>query len=204
MRNDMFLWNLNDQLDSKYKTYDIENLLRLRSDLHKIFDNNSFVLVPKRGIPTVHFLRQSPDYAKIFYNRTTEALVVSPSFLYARFGWAILGMVGNFVSHDSVCVKVYDDATCEWKNTTARAIRQQVAAAVTLKNRKRKDDHAAGMEDLETAVESDSAVVTTDQSSLPSNQGLRATRIADSTVNAFDKAGMWFPHVLYPSCARNY
>lgn len=176
MRNQMFLWNLNDQLDERYRTYDIGNLIRLRSDLHKSFDNKSFVLVPKRGIPTVHFLRQSPDYAKLFHNRTTEALVLSPSFLYARFGWAILGAVENFVSHDSIRIKVYDEATSEWKHSTVGRMRQTAVAAATPVHQKRKADPSP-----------------------PSPRRLRPRRTADNTVNAFHKAGMSFPPLLHLS-----
>lgn len=165
MRNQMFLWNINDQLDERYKTYDIGNLIRLRSDLHRIFDTKSFVLVPKCGVPTVHFLRQSPDYARLYHNRRTETLILSPSFLYAHFGWAILGMVENFVSHNSVCIKVYDDATSEWKITTAGAMRRKAAAAATPVNLKRKAS--------DTPVH---------------NYDLRPRRRAESTVNAFHKA----------------
>lgn len=134
----MYQFNLNASLSEQYLTCDVSNCIRLRQDLHTIFDTKSFVLAPKHGVPVVHFLLKGVDYCKMYHGRPTAALNVHPAFLYARFGWAVLPLIVNFARRRDVRVKVYNDETAEWEITTAAAFLAKEAAAKTPTKRRRR------------------------------------------------------------------
>lgn len=90
--NEMSVYNLNDIL-SPYVA--ISNAVALRADVHKIFDDKKFVLVPKAG----RWLRHTHNMGSIFHNLPVELnSLVSVSFLLTRFAWGILPLVAGFVS----------------------------------------------------------------------------------------------------------
>lgn len=137
-RNFMFQFNLNSALTQQYVTCDLSNCLRLRQDLHALFDTKAFVLVPKNGLPVVHFLAKGLDYCKKFHNRTTGSLAVQPAFLYARFAWAILPLTANFTGRRDVRLSVYNEDTAAWEPTTAGDFARKVSAEATPTKRRRR------------------------------------------------------------------
>lgn len=99
LKNEMSVYNLNDILSSHLVMNDISNAVALRADVHKVFDDKKFVFVPKDGRWVTHFLRQTRSVGSRFHNVPVELTpLVSVSFLLTRFAWAILPLVGGFVS----------------------------------------------------------------------------------------------------------
>lgn len=139
VRNLMFQFNLNSALTQQYVTCDLSNCLRLRQDIHALFDTKSFVLVPKNGLPIIHFLAKGLDYCREFHNRTTGTLAVHPAFLYARFAWAIFPLIANFSRRRDVRLSVYNEETTTWEPTTASGFARKVAAQATSTKRRRRD-----------------------------------------------------------------
>lgn len=112
----MFYYNRNNTLSSRDITSDIQNCLRLRSDIHSMLDTGAFVFVPKSGTSSVHFIMQSRDYGRLFHNRQTEQMHVAPEFLYARFAWAVLQLAQNFASQKGVKVRVWSAIMSDWQD----------------------------------------------------------------------------------------
>lgn len=154
MRNLMYQFNLNATLSEQYLTCDVSNCIRLRQDLHTLFDAKSFVLAPKNGVPVVHFLVKGVDYCKMYHGRATTALNVNPAFLYARFAWAVFPLIVNFARRRDVRIKVFNEETAQWEITTAGAVLVQAAAAKTpTKRRRRAQD--MDVDDSEQPVSAD-------------------------------------------------
>lgn len=152
MRNLMFQFNLNGSLSQQYVTCDLANCLRLRQDLHALFDTKAFVIVPKNTSPVVHFLVQGATYCKEYHNRPTAPLAVHPAFLYARFAWAIFPLIVNFANRRDVRVTVYNEDTTSWEQTTAGEDAEKVFGDRTpTKRRRRARDDDAEMEEVEQA-----------------------------------------------------
>lgn len=161
MRNLMFNFNLNGALSHQYVTCDIANCLRLRQDLHTLFDTKSFTIVPKNATPVVHFLVQGASYCKEYHNRPTSPLSVNPAFLYARFAWAILPLIVNFARRREVRITVYNEDTTSWENTTAGEVAKKALADSTPKKRRRRArDDDAETEEAEEAGPAEPASVT--------------------------------------------
>lgn len=83
-----------------------DNMFRLRPDLHKIFDDRAFALVPKqdgRGQRhlVVHFfsvVKNFGDTALDIHNRKAHSLEsVAKEFLFARFALTIFARIKDFV-----------------------------------------------------------------------------------------------------------
>ncbi|ATY64983.1 hypothetical protein A9K55_005359 [Cordyceps militaris] len=83
-----------------------DNLCQLRGDLHRIFDDRAFALVPKvdakgRLHTVVHFFSTTNDYgdaALRYHNRKVHSLdSVAPEFLFARFALTIFAHVKDFI-----------------------------------------------------------------------------------------------------------
>lgn len=60
------------------------------------------MIVSKNTSPVVHFLAQGATNCNEYHNRPTAPLAVNPAFLYARFAWAILPLIVNFVNRRDV------------------------------------------------------------------------------------------------------
>ena len=77
---------------------DINNRVLLRADLHKTFDDNKFVFVPKDGEIVVHMLELSSELTGIYHNSRLHTLESVPrEYLFARFAWAIFPFIGGFL-----------------------------------------------------------------------------------------------------------
>jgi hypothetical protein len=100
-------------------TTDVANLIALREDLHSIFDQRSFVLVPKGSAFYVHFLAVTQDFGPIYHNREVRGLtsVVSAQFIFARFAWAIFCYDAGFAT-SRIAITVWNEVTEEWQEQT--------------------------------------------------------------------------------------
>ncbi|KAF8512996.1 hypothetical protein BDD12DRAFT_118628 [Trichophaea hybrida] len=101
-------------------TTNVVNLITLREDLHSIFDQRFFVLVPKGSAFHIHFLLVTEDLGPIYHNREVRGLtsVVSPEFIFARFAWAIFRYSPGFTTTPRTAITVWDGATEEWQEQT--------------------------------------------------------------------------------------
>ena len=73
------------------------NLFALRYDLHLgQWEQQTFVMVPKRGRLVVHFIRLSEESAHHFHNTIFDhENTLSHDLLYARFAWSLIKIVGT-------------------------------------------------------------------------------------------------------------
>lgn len=101
-------------------TADVANLLALQEDLHSIFDQRFFVLVPKGYRLHVHFLVLTEDLGPIYHNREVQSLtsVVSPEFIFVRFAWAIFSYNLGFTRRPRTAIAVWSEVTEEWQEQT--------------------------------------------------------------------------------------
>ncbi|KAF2158401.1 hypothetical protein M409DRAFT_61692 [Zasmidium cellare ATCC 36951] len=77
-----------------------DNKLLLRSDLHSLWDNRAFLLAPKEMMSLFCMcwrIRWNCLRAR-YHNVRTYPLSVSRELLFARFAWALLPHVRNFVA----------------------------------------------------------------------------------------------------------
>lgn len=77
------------------------NAIVLRSDIHGIFDQKRFVLLPKRSEPPVFVIHvlvnNSPDLVDLYHNVSLQPLYdVSIECLFARFAWSIFSYTAPF------------------------------------------------------------------------------------------------------------
>ncbi|KAL8707292.1 MAG: hypothetical protein Q9220_007653 [cf. Caloplaca sp. 1 TL-2023] len=102
--NDMSQYVYDVQRQSQSAISDINNMMMLRSDLHRAFDTNKqFVFVPKRSQPgvnktVVHLISPSEEYCSLYHNTIAYSLDAIPTtYLFARFAWAIFPLVEPFL-----------------------------------------------------------------------------------------------------------
>lgn len=183
----MYNFNLNVTLSNHYVTCDLANCFRLRQDLHTLFDSKAFVLVPKHGFAVVHFLSKGANYCKEYHNRTTGLLAVSPAFLYARFGWAILPLVANFAQRRDVRVAVFNEDTATWETTTAGAFAARKAAASTPTKRRRRSSLGEDSMADRAVVECDAQVTTAKRQCI--SPPVTDCRPAAEKIETFHKIG---------------
>lgn len=85
-----------------------DNVISLRSDIHTVFDNKTFAIVPKRDRGrgdlslVVHIVNPIPDsyFNWHYHNRKLLPLECSIECLFARFAWTIFspGVLGAFLT----------------------------------------------------------------------------------------------------------
>ncbi|EHK45280.1 hypothetical protein TRIATDRAFT_167130, partial [Trichoderma atroviride IMI 206040] len=86
---------------------DINNIILLRKDLHKCFDDRWFAIVPKKDpegsdLYVTHILSSSaaqmwPTYHNVVVNQLS---IESKAYVFARFAWAILLRTKQFVTRN--------------------------------------------------------------------------------------------------------
>ena len=96
--NGMGKYNDNRDLSGGWLMDDRTNAVLLRQDLHSSFDDRKFVVVPTVSGWIVHFLEWTKDQGPMYHNTPVSIHAgVSPSFLLARFAWAIFPLMRNFL-----------------------------------------------------------------------------------------------------------
>ena len=77
---------------------DVNNRVLLRADLHKTFDDNKFVFVPKNGEFVVHMLEPSSELTAIYHKTRLHSLNFVPrEYLFARFAWSLFPFIEGFL-----------------------------------------------------------------------------------------------------------
>ena len=103
-QNSMSVHNTDFTLDPENLLNDLSNVVLMRSDLHLAFDDRKFTFYPKETSKlVVHMLEPSPDLTQLYHNvQVQPPLKCQPSFLYARFAWAIFPSLAGFLSKPGV------------------------------------------------------------------------------------------------------
>ncbi|KAG4429627.1 hypothetical protein IFR05_014888 [Cadophora sp. M221] len=99
--NNMQQYKTNLNSDSAHLLKDPGNMLLIRSDLHKPFDDRLFIFFPKgsEGSLVVHMLQQTPDLSQLYHNVEIHPVPhCCPEFLFARFAWSVFPLLGGFLS----------------------------------------------------------------------------------------------------------
>lgn len=94
----MGIYNSSPLLPDRFLVSDIRNCWLLRADIHRVFDDRTFVLVPKAGTIVNHFLVQTSVLGKLFHNRQPGQLSVAPEFLFARLAWTVIPLGISFTN----------------------------------------------------------------------------------------------------------
>lgn len=78
--------------------YDVNNVIPLRADLHKSFDDGKFAFVPKDGELVVHMLWPSSELSQVYQNSRLHPMDSVPrEYLFTRFAWALFPMLEGFL-----------------------------------------------------------------------------------------------------------
>jgi len=64
---------------------DLSNVMLLRADVHKVFDLQHFVLVPRYGDICVYVLGDSDQVRRLYHNTKLQPVLLGPEFLLTRF-----------------------------------------------------------------------------------------------------------------------
>ncbi|KAL9595890.1 MAG: hypothetical protein Q9219_006158 [cf. Caloplaca sp. 3 TL-2023] len=119
---------LDMQRGSQSAISDINNMMLLRSDLHKAFDAaKQFVFVPKGHQPgvgntVIHLISPSEEYGPLYHNTIAYPLDLIPvPYLFARFAWVIFPLVEPFLLRNvrrslattTVVQQTYDPNECK-------------------------------------------------------------------------------------------
>ncbi|KAL7894689.1 hypothetical protein HDV63DRAFT_383525 [Trichoderma sp. SZMC 28014] len=99
------VWYRNNAMSTYADMDNSKNIISLRKDLHKCFDDRWFVIIPKPAPSGVHYVTHilSPSAAEIwpsYHNVEIRCLsqIHTKKFLFARFAWAILQGVKPFLT----------------------------------------------------------------------------------------------------------
>ncbi|KAL8725169.1 MAG: hypothetical protein Q9166_007523 [cf. Caloplaca sp. 2 TL-2023] len=102
--NQMSKYVHNPQRRSRSAITDLSNLILLRADLHRSFDDDKkFVFVPKKPQPNLsnmvtHLLSPSDEFGLLYHNTAAYSLDLVPrQYLFARFAWAIFPLIEPFL-----------------------------------------------------------------------------------------------------------
>ncbi len=78
--------------------YDVNNMIPLRADLHKSFDDRKFVFVPKDREMVVHMLWPSSELSLLYQNSRLHPMDSVPrEYIFTRFAWALFPMLEGFL-----------------------------------------------------------------------------------------------------------
>lgn len=107
----------NQQRPGSEAVDDARNALLLRSDVHTIFDQKRFAIVPKSAALIVHITApgSSLELTSLYHNVSLQPLAgVAIQYLFARFAWTVFPQSINFVQQGlkrSLCIHVGDGET---------------------------------------------------------------------------------------------
>ena len=110
--NDLVRYIFNSSWAGPRAVDDIHNMILLRADLHKAFDDIKFVFIPKKEIPgkiayVLHMLSHSTELVKLYHNvqlQASDKLV--PQFLLARLALSIFPMFEGFLLNPRISRKI--------------------------------------------------------------------------------------------------
>ena len=110
--NDLVRYIFNSSWAGPRAVDDIHNMILLRTDLHKVFDDTKFVFIPKKETPgktayVLHMLSHSTELVKLYHNvqlQASDKLV--PQFLLARLALSIFPMFEGFLLNPRISRKI--------------------------------------------------------------------------------------------------
>lgn len=77
-----------------------KNAILLRSDVHKIFDQKRFAIIPKSSLLLVHIVAPGPliELTKLYHNVSLQPIIgVAIQYILARFAWTIFAQSTGFL-----------------------------------------------------------------------------------------------------------
>lgn len=77
---------------------DSQNMLLLRVDIHRLFDQGNFVFVPKGGKLAVHVLEAGSEVVNSYHDREMRECRCAIQFMFARFAWAVFKRLTGFLN----------------------------------------------------------------------------------------------------------
>ncbi len=96
--NAMGRYNLNRLLTVDARIHDMSNATAMRSDIHKAYDKRLFVLVPKDGCWTVHFMEPTNHLGCLYHNMPVNLHTdVGLEYMFSRFAWTIFPLIRDFL-----------------------------------------------------------------------------------------------------------
>ncbi|KAL6713019.1 hypothetical protein ACLMJK_009415 [Lecanora helva] len=119
-RNNMRLYNTNSFLAADDLVNDTSNMVALRRDLHKAFDERFLSFVWKEHGWTTHFIKPTKDLGLQYHNMPVSLSDgISTQFLYTRLAWAVFPLVKTFLVSASkrwVTLRVIEkDGKAKWQ-----------------------------------------------------------------------------------------
>lgn len=141
--NGMSRWNNDTSLEEQSLFDDHANLILMRSDLHKAFDDGKFILYPKDATGfSLHIMEPSLDLGILYHNAKTHPIAnCRPEFIYARFAWALFRFLSGFLAMpvDRAVISVKgSEQTRVVEMRKSLDIRERVASSRSRSPRKRK------------------------------------------------------------------
>lgn len=98
-KNGMGEYNINLSLSGDHVIDDISNAISFRPDIHTLFDNGSFVIVPKESRWVAHFCTLTNTIGSLYHNTPLDKpLNVSPELLLVRFAWTVFPFIRHFMN----------------------------------------------------------------------------------------------------------
>jgi hypothetical protein len=107
----------NQQRPGSEPVDDAQNAILLRSDVHTIFDQKRFAVIPKSSTLVVHITApgSSLELINLYHNVSLQPLVgVAIHYILARFAWTIFAQSINFIQQGlkrSLCIYIGDGET---------------------------------------------------------------------------------------------
>ena len=145
--NGMFRYT-NQQRPGSQPVDDAQNAILLRSDVHTIFDQKRFAIVPKSSILLVHIVAPGPSLqlTNLYHNVSLQPLVgVAIQYILARFAWTIFAQSVNFMQQRlkrRLCIYVGDGETkiADFSGDQCRQFLSSRSQSRSQSSRKRKQD----------------------------------------------------------------
>ena len=145
--NGMFRYT-NQQRPGSEPVDDAQNAMLLRSDVHTIFDQKRFAIVPKSSVLLVHIIApgSSLQLMSLYHNVSLQPLVgVAIQYVLARFAWTIFAQSFNFVQQGlkrRLCIYVGDGETsiADFSGDQCRQLLSSGAKSRSQSPRKRQRD----------------------------------------------------------------
>ena len=81
------------------KMKDVRNIIKLRSDVHTIFDAKRFAIVPKKGLLVVHTFDEDAlsEVYRLHHNVSLYQVEAKVQFLFARFAYTAFKHLRHFL-----------------------------------------------------------------------------------------------------------
>lgn len=179
----------NQQRPGSNPVDDTQNAILLRSDVHTIFDQKQFAVVPKASALVIHIVApgSSSQLTNIYHNVQLQKLYdVAVQFLFARFAWTIFAKSINFVTQGlrrTLCILTKDE-DLKIQELTGDECKQFLTTPKSRSQSPRKRTR----DDLITAIEEDEADIDF-QESFRGRRRQRSFDISLSGASSFDSMG---------------